>query len=38
MGLLAAVFSLLRLEDLGQRLQVRLEGVLGVMLGLDGPS
>lgn len=38
LGLLAAVFSVLGLEDLGKRLQVGLEGVLGVLLGQDGPS
>jgi len=33
-----AVFSILGLEDLGKRLQVGLEGVLGVLLGHDDPS
>ncbi len=37
LGVPAAVFSILGLEDLGKRLQVGLEGVLGVMLGHDGP-
>ena len=39
LSLLAPVFALLGLEDLGQRLQVGLEGVLGVvLLGHDVPS
>lgn len=33
-----AVFSVLGLEDLSKRLQVGLEGVLGVLLRHDGPS
>ena len=34
----AAVFSVLGLEDLGKRLQIGLEGVVGVLLGHDNPS
>jgi hypothetical protein len=38
LGVLAAVFSILGLEDFSERLQIGLEGVLGVVLGHDGPS
>ena len=38
LGLLAAILSLFGLEDLGECLQIGLEGVLGVLLGHDGPS
>lgn len=38
LGLLAAVFSVLSLENLSKRFEVGLEGVLGVVLGHDGPS
>lgn len=34
----AAVFSILGLEDLGKCLQIGLEGVVGILLGHDGPS
>ena len=38
LGLGAAIFSVLGLEDFSERLQIGLEGVLGVVLGHDGPS
>lgn len=38
LGVLAAVFSVLGLEDLGKRFEFGLEGVVGLLLGHDDPS
>ncbi len=38
LSLCAAVLSVLSLEDLGQGVEIGLEGALGVPLGHDGPS
>lgn len=38
LGLDAAVFSVLGLEDLGKRFEFGLEGVVGLLLGHDDPS
>lgn len=38
LGVSAAVFSVLGLEDLGKRFEFGLEGVVGLLLGHDDPS